>query len=161
MWNASLWCSASDPPTRVHLVLVLRRPVVAERAVVAARDARHVAQPSRVDVHRRGERPWTAFRPSAHTEVLTPQRIGDGDEVVGPSLVGAVLLRAGLTEPWSVDADEPQPVLRRPVGQQHPLEATARSAMVVDDKRPVRVSELEVREITTVVRHHLLRVSSG
>lgn len=65
------------PAERVDRVLVLGRPHVAERPVAGTGDAGDVAQAGRIEVVGRGERPRTALRPPADTELLVAERIGD------------------------------------------------------------------------------------
>ena len=135
---------------RVGLGQAIRRPVVAERAVASTRDAADVAQPSGIDISRSRKRPRAALRPARHAEFAIAQRVGDRRQVVGPAGIAASLLRAGLSDPRTVDADEAQPVLRCRLREQPRFEPAARSAVVMDDERSVRVANVDIRERATV-----------
>ena len=92
--EARLESQRQEPAERISLVEMLRRRIVAEGAIAAAGDARHMDQARRIDVGGSGERPGPAFRPAGHAEAAIAQRIGDMRQVAGPAFVGAIGLRA-------------------------------------------------------------------
>ena len=143
---------------RVDLGQVFRCGVVAECSVASRRDAADVAQSTRVDVGGRGECPWATLRPAGHSEFVdipTRRRSRPGRR---PSR---------STCAPSADWTDPCPAgRRRPAGsgsstaeccEEPGLEPAARAAVVVDDQRPVRISDFEIRETTAVSGLYRLR----
>ena len=153
--EAGLETQCEGSAERVDFRQVLRRPIVTECPVAAARDAADVAQSSGIDVGGCGQRPRATLRPARHSELVVSQRVGDRHQVVGPAGVGACLLGTGLSHAGPVDADESQPILRCRIREQACLEPAAGSAVVVDDEWPVRISHFEIREGAAVSGRYL------
>jgi hypothetical protein len=90
----------------VGLRELIRRPVVAEGSIAAARDAGDVAQSGGIDVGGCRQCPGAALRPSRHSELVGPHRVGDGHQIVGPAGVAAHPLGAGLADAGAIDTNE-------------------------------------------------------
>src|SRR4051794_17225471 len=87
---------------------VLGRPVRTEGSVVAARDARDVAQAGGLAVRGSGERPRPALGPPRDTESSGPHRAGHPPQVVTPRLERSAALTATFADARSIGTDEPQ-----------------------------------------------------
>ena len=131
---------------RVRPGKMIRRPVVAEGAVAAARDAADMAQPKGIDVGSRRQRPWPTLRPARHAELAISQRVGDGRQIVGPAGVGARFLGRRPSDAGPVHADQPQPVLRCRLREEARFEPATGSAMIVENQRSLRIPDLEIAE---------------
>ena len=60
------------------------------------------------------------------------------------------LLRGGAPDARAVDAHQAEPIARRAVRQQTPLEPTAGTAVVVYHQRRARIPEFDVGQLATV-----------
>ena len=73
---------------------------------------------------------------------------------LGPARVGARFLGTGLPHTGAVHADQAQPILRGRFRQQAGLQSASGATVIVDDQRPVRISDFEIFQCAAICRCH-------